>query len=211
MLRSVAYVGLGLVLGVATLYIVLSMQEAQPENPPSDTTAAPSELGQRLERLEEAIRDLNRSITLLKDSGSAEARAWPSIPAPRDVCSPTADEAETSTREAVPVPVEIASHGWTTVIDPSLAGVLVEHGLTPFDGGVGQILPEAARQMREAIAVRERQMEERRQHYSDVTSTSDLRYPEWKQAGEVIQRAHKQRIEQLLESFRERVCELPQD
>ena len=74
-MRTAAFVGLGILLGAAAVWVARAVPETEPmvAARPDDPGLSP-ELGRRMAMLEEAIRDLNASIALLVESGAPAPR-----------------------------------------------------------------------------------------------------------------------------------------
>ena len=209
-IRGVALVGLGVLLGVVALYVPSLISETDPEVAvrPGDTEVS-SELNRRMVLLEESIRELNQSIALLVESPALAYRVEPTDASAQGAELAPADGAPTTDRipiRALPDPEKL---DWAEHIHPSLARVLVEYGLTPYGRGVDRILPEAARQMREATSEWLRlltELNERR--YPNLERNHPLNLEYYQHARSEIDGSLNAGKKEVVASFREQVQKL---
>ncbi len=207
--QNLVFVVLGVALGVAGLSFARSLLETESAAAvqPGDN-AVSSELNQRLVLLEKAIHDLDQSIATLAEFATPMTRAEQLDDYPRTAVVTPADGAPTTDRipiRALPNPEKL---DWAEHINSSLARVLVEYGLTPYDRGVDRILPEAARKIREEISEQERLDKELNEVRYPNLGPGDPRNLEYDQARWETWKSHQARTDKIVASFREQVRKL---
>lgn len=160
--RGLVLLSLGLLLGALGIAVTFDFNSSTEEgagnaNDFPDTTT----LEERLARLEDAVRSLEQTL-------DANRRADPDHPNRRVTFAPGIEQkagssveperttAETETSPAgdaqrMPTVEFLKNLGWMDVVPGKLASILVEHGMTPFDPGVREFLPQAAERYREIV------------------------------------------------------------
>lgn len=207
MLRNVALVAIGVLLGWAAYYVAFpSPGSAQQEavRPATGDPQTSVELARRMAALEQAIRELNESMALLAESRGLAA---PVAPVEAALVERPAEQTPGPTRVPVPVQPDPGMFDWTKLVDASLATVLVENGLTPFDKGVNRILPDAARQVREVSAEWKRTKQEAEQCYL-VMPRESVDWDRARKELEEFEGVRNARIAEIAEAFRSQVREL---
>lgn len=182
----------------------------------SDTAA----LEERLIRLEDAVRslekanDASRRATLAHSEGRVNFAPGvePEPGSPADPERTTAEPESGRAARAGPMQtIEDLKHlGWMDVVPRKLCEILVEHGMTPFDRGVREFLPQAAERYRTVVEEHSRESVILRKQQKGLSRT-DPSYQELSQRLRNLTTSRDQVMQEILTAFRARLRELAFD
>jgi len=143
---TVVLVLLALALGVAAGLVITQQRYENLDQSGSSTGVSELplllEIDQKLEGLDKTLKTMARES---KDARTPAVHIESDMSTERVPALGTSDRAPSKSEEGEPAPA-----GWVAVLDPEIAGVLVERGLTPYSQGVGPLVTRASNEVRAA-------------------------------------------------------------